>query len=147
MELSELYSERILEIAGNLAETGRLVAPDASARRVSRVCGSTIEVDLKMRDGAVTDYAHEVDACALGQTSASIMAQHIVGAGADELRLLRTQMYAMLKDGGPPPTGERWADLKYLEPVRDYKPRHASTLLVFDAVVDCLDQIETKATA
>lgn len=147
MELSDLYSERILEIAGNLPVMERLSAPDASARRVSRVCGSTIEVDLKMRDGVVTDYAQDVNACALGQTAASVMAAHIVGATADELRLVRTQMYAMLKDDGAPPTGERWADLKYLEPVRDYRPRHTSTLLVFDAVVDCLDQIEMKARA
>lgn len=147
MELSDLYSERILEIAGNLPVMERLSAPDASARRVSRVCGSTIEVDLKMRDGVVTDYAQDVNACALGQTAASVMAAHIVGATADELRLARTQMYAMLKDDGAPPTGERWADLKYLEPVRDYRPRHTSTLLVFDAVVDCLDQIEMKARA
>lgn len=141
-ELTEIYSERIIEIAGRLPIIARLTAPDASAKRVSRVCGSLIEVDLQVKDGVVTDYAHEVSACALGQTSASIVAEHIVGATLDDLRTVRTQMYAMLKENGPPPTGERWADLKYLEPVRDYPARHMSTLLVFDAVVDCLEKIE-----
>lgn len=142
MELSDLYSERIIEIAGALPDTGRLTAPDASARRVSRVCGSVIEVDLTVNNGVVSEYAHEVNACALGQTSASVVARNIVGATVDELRLLRTQMYAMLKDEGDPPSGARWDELKFLEPVRAYRPRHTSTLLVFDAVVDCLDQIE-----
>lgn len=145
MELSDVYSDKIIEIAGRLPITERLSAPDATARKVSRVCGSVIEVDLKLKDGVVTDYAHEVSACALGQTAASIMAEHIVGSTPEELRQLRQQMYAMLKENGPPPTG-KWADLKYLEPVRTYTARHTSTLLVFDAVVDCLEQIE-KALA
>lgn len=145
MELSDLYSERILEIAGRLPETEPLKMPHASARRVSRVCGSVVKVDLSLQDGAVSGYAHEVDACALGQTTSSIMAEHIIGATPDELRQVRAQMYAMLKEGAPPPAEPRWADLKYLEPVRDYTPRHTSTLLVFDAVVDCLDQIAAKS--
>lgn len=142
MELSDLYSDRLLELAANLPDTGRLHAPDATARRVSRVCGSTIEVDLSLTNGVVSAYAHDVNACALGQTSASIVANNIIGATPDELRLIRTQMTAMLKADGAPPAGERWDDLKFLEPIRDYPPRHTSTLLVFEAVVDCLDQIE-----
>jgi NifU-like protein involved in Fe-S cluster formation len=144
MELSDLYSEKILHLAGNLPDIGRLPDPDASARRVSRVCGSVVEVDLKLDNGRVSAYGHQVSACALGQTSASVVASNIVGATPGELRLVRTQMYAMLKDNGAPPTGERWTDLKYLEPVRDYTPRHTSTLLVFDAVVDALDAIEQR---
>lgn len=143
MELTDLYSDKIIEIAGNLPVMERLETPDATARRVSRVCGSSVEVDLNLTDGVVSDYAHEVRACALGQTSASIMAQHIVGSTPDELRTLRTQMVAMLKADGPPPGG-KWSDLKYLEPVKAFKPRHTSTLLVFEAVVDCLDQIEMQ---
>jgi NifU-like protein involved in Fe-S cluster formation len=141
MELSDLYSEKILEIAANIPPAPRLAAPQATARRVSRVCGSVIEVDLILAEGQVAAFGQHVAACALGQTSAAVVARHIVGSTPDELRLVRTQMYAMLKDGGTPPAG-RWADLRYLEPVRDYRPRHASTLLVFDAVVDALDQIE-----
>lgn len=145
MELSDLYSEKILSIAANQPVPGRLPQPGASARRVSRVCGSTIEVDIALRDGVITGYGHEISACALGQTSAAIVAANIVGTGAEEMRALRAQMHAMLKAGGAPPTG-KWDDLKYLEPVREYRPRHTSTLLVFDAVVDALDAIEGVTT-
>lgn len=141
MELNDLYSENILQIAGNQPVPGRLSDPDASARRVSRVCGSTIEVDIKVQDGVIIGYGHAISACALGQTSAAVVAANIVGTPAVEFRALRDQMTAMLKADGPPPTG-RWDDLKYLAPVREYRPRHTSTLLVFDAVVDALDKIE-----
>jgi len=141
MALSEIYSDRIVEIAANLPEFERLATPDASARKVSRVCGSVVTVDLSLKDGRVSDYAHDVSACALGQTSASIVANNIAGATPAELRQVHDEMFAMLKSGGPPPTGERWADLKLLQPVKDYPARHTSTMLVFDAVVDCLDQI------
>jgi len=142
MDLSDLYSEKILQIAGNQPIPGRLPDPDASARRVSRVCGSTIEVDITVEDGVITGYGHEISACALGQTSAAIVATHIVGTPVEEFRALREQMTAMLKEVGPPPSG-KWDDLRYLEPVREYRPRHTSTLLVFDAVADALDKIES----
>jgi NifU-like protein involved in Fe-S cluster formation len=145
MELSDLYSEKILEIAANQPIPGRLPSPGATARRVSRVCGSTIEVDIALQDGVIVGYGHTISACALGQTSAAIVATHIVGMRADEMRFVRTQMYAMLKADGAPPSGQ-WEDLRYLEPVRDFKPRHTSTLLVFDAVVDALDMIEGVST-
>ena len=141
MELSDLYSEKILEIAANQPIPGRLPEPGATARRVSRICGSSIEVDIALADGVITGYGHAISACALGQTSAAIVASNVVGTPADEMRLVRTQMYAMLKADGAPPAG-RWDDLKYLQPVKDYRPRHTSTLLVFDAVVDALDQLE-----
>ena len=141
--IDDVYNAKILGFAGNIARIGRLDRPDASARAHSKLCGSTVTVDLKMQDGVVTDFAHEVKACALGQASSAIMAQHVVGATAEELRAVRETMLRMLKENGPPPEG-RFADLKYLEPVRDYKARHASTMLTFDAVVDCIDQIEKK---
>lgn len=144
MELSDLYSERILEIAGNQPIPGRLADPDATARKVSRICGSTIEVDIKLRDGVIVGYGHEISACALGQTSAAIVASHIVGTPAEEFREVRRQMTDMLKSDGAPPAGEKWADLKYLEPVRDYRPRHTSTLLVFEAVAEALDKAEGR---
>jgi NifU-like protein involved in Fe-S cluster formation len=142
MDLSELYSDRILEIAGNQPVPGRLLRADASARRVSRVCGSTIEVDINVADGAITGYGHQIAACALGQTAAAVVARNIVGTPVAEFRALSAQMRAMLAAEGPPPTG-KWDDLRYLEPVREYRARHASTLLVFDAVVDALDQLES----
>lgn len=145
VELSDLYSEKILEIAGNQPIPGRLPDAHASARRVSRVCGSAIEVDVKVEDGVITGYGHEVQACALGQTSAAIVATHVVGTPAAEFRRVRDEMTTMLKADGAPPAGERWEDLKYLEPVRHYRPRHTSTLLVFDAVCDALDKLDAAS--
>ncbi len=142
--LDDIYNAKILEFAGNIPRVGRLEHPDASAKAHSKLCGSTVVVDLCVKDGVVTDFAHDVKACALGQASSSIMAQNIVGATAEELREVQKTMRAMLKEGGEPPTG-RFEDLKFLEPVREYKARHASTMLTFDAVVDALDQIEAKA--
>jgi len=141
--LDDIYNKRILAFAGSIDRLGRLEAPDATATAHSRLCGSTVTVDIKMDGDVVTDFAHEVKACALGQASASIMARHVVGAGAEELRRVRETMLTMLKADGPPPEG-RFADLKFLEPVRDYKARHASTMLTFDAVVDAVDQIAAK---
>jgi len=142
--LDDIYNAKILEFAGNIPRVGRLEHPDASAKAHSKLCGSTVVVDLCMSDGIVTDFAHDVKACALGQASSSIMARNVIGASAAELRDVQKTMRAMLKEGGMPPEG-RFADLKFLEPVREYKARHASTLLTFDAVVDALDQIEAKA--
>lgn len=144
--LDDIYNKRILEFAGTIPRLGRLPSPDASATAHSRLCGSTVTVDLTMAGDTVTDFAHEVKACALGQASSSIMARNVVGASAAELRDVRETMRRMLKEGGPPPQG-RFADLQFLEPVRDYKARHASTMLTFDAVVDAIDQIEAKRGA
>lgn len=118
----------------------------ASAKAHSKLCGSTVLVDLSVDNGIVSDFAHEVKACALGQASSSILANHIVGTPTDELKTLRITMHAMLKEEGEAPTG-RFDDCKYLTPVREYKARHASTLLTFDAVVDAIEQIENADTA
>ena len=142
--IDDVYNAKILEFAGNIPMIGRLDHPDASATAHSKLCGSTVIVDLSVADGVVTDFAHDVKACALGQASASIMARHIAGASVEELRGVREAMRKMLKENGPAPEG-RFAELKFLEPVRGYKARHASTLLTFDAVVDCLDQIDRKS--
>jgi len=142
--LNDVYNKRILELAGNIPRLGRLPAPDASATAHSKLCGSTVTVDLKMEGDTVTDFAHDVKACALGQASSSIMARNIIGAKADELRKLREGVRKMLKENGAPPAEGRWADIAVLEPVRDYKARHASTLLTFDAVVSAIEQIEAK---
>lgn len=144
--IDDVYNAKILGFAGNIGRLGRLSDPDATAKAHSKLCGSTVVVDLKMRDGVVTDFAHDVKACALGQASSSIMAQNVVGASAQELREVRETMLKMLKENGPPPGG-RFADLRYLEPVRDYKARHASTMLTFEAVVDAIAQIEAKRAA
>jgi NifU-like protein involved in Fe-S cluster formation len=137
--LNDIYNKKILELAADIPRLGRLESPTASARAHSRLCGSTVTVDVVMDGNKVTDFAHDVRACALGQASSSLMARLVIGSGADELREVRQKMYAMLKENGPPPDG-RWAELACLEPVRDFKARHASTLLTFDAVVDAVDQ-------
>ena len=140
---NDIYSQRILELAASIPRTSRLPRPEASAMAHSKLCGSTVTVDLMMQGNVVTDYGQTVKACLLGQTSASVMGREIVGSNASELRAVGAAMRKMLKEGGPPPSG-LWADLAVLEPVRDYKARHASTLLVFDAVEDAIAQIEAK---
>ena len=144
--LNDVYNTRILELAGSIPRIGRMSDAHGSATAHSKLCGSTVTVDLKMEGDTVTDFAHDVKACALGQASSSIMARNVVGARADELRSLREAVRRMLKENGSPPDG-KWADIAVLEPVRDYKARHASTLLTFDAVVSAIDQIEKKRTA
>ena len=141
--INDIYNRKILSFAADIPRLQRLAHPDATAVGHSRLCGSKVTVDVSMKDGAVSDFGHEVKACALGQASSSIMARHVVGSTPDELREVREQMYRMLKENGPPPQG-KWADLEALLPVRDFKARHASTLLTFDAVVDAVNQIEAK---
>ncbi len=138
--IDDLYNSKILGFAGNIGRIGRLDAPDASAKAHSNLCGSTVVVDLKVDGDKITDYAHDVKACALGQASSAIVAANIIGATVAEMKQTRLEMQKMLKEGGSPPEG-RFADLKYLQPVKDHKARHASTLLVLDAVVDALNQI------
>jgi NifU-like protein involved in Fe-S cluster formation len=142
--LDDIYNRRVLELAADIPRLGRLAAADATAKAHSRLCGSTVVVDLVVSDGRVVDFAHDVRACALGQASSSLMARHVIGATAEELLTLRDIMTRMLKQGGPPPDG-KWADFAVLEPVRAYRARHASTLLTFDAVADALGQIARKS--
>lgn len=144
--LDDVYNRRILELAADIPRQGRLAAPQASATAHSKLCGSTVSVDLAMDGDVVTDFAHEVKACALGQASSSIMARNIIGSTASELRAVREDVRRMLKENGAPPAG-KWEDLRVLEPVREYKARHASTMLTFDAVVDAISQIEAKRKA
>lgn len=141
--INDVYNAKILGFAGNIGRLGRLEVPDATATAHSKLCGSTVTVDIRMDGDTIIDFAHEVKACALGQASSSIMASHVVGSSSDELRAVRETMRRMLKEEGAPPQG-RFEDLKYLEPVRDYKARHASTLLTFDAVIDAIEQVERQ---
>ena len=147
--MNELYNQRILKLAADVPHIGTLDAPQstkiARADAVSRLCGSKVHVELSLaEDGTgnvvVGAFAHQLEACALGQASSSVMAREIIGSSPQELRQVGADMRAMLKQNGAPPTG-RWADLEVLEPVRDFKNRHASTLLTFDAVEDCLTQL------
>lgn len=141
--MDDIYNSRILEFAGNIPRIGTLGDADADAKAHSKLCGSKVHIWLKMDGDVVTDFAHDVKACALGQASSSIMARHVVGAGAEEIRQAREDMLAMLKADGEGPSG-RFEDMRFLRPVKDYKARHASTMLTFDAVVDAIEQIEAR---
>lgn len=144
--MDDIYNSKILEFAGNISRAGTLPDADATSEKHSKLCGSRVRVYIKTKDGKVADFAHEVKACALGQASSSVMARQVVGASLEEVRQARREMLDMLTAGGEGPTG-RFEDMRYLKPVKDYKARHASTMLTFDAVVDCLDQIEAKDVA
>jgi NifU-like protein involved in Fe-S cluster formation len=133
--IDDLYSSRILSLAANMPRAGRLAAPEASAEKVAKLCGSRIVVDLVLTDGQVSDFAQEVQACALGQASAAILGANIIGATVGEIRQARDALRAMLKEAGPAPEG-RFADLGVLAPVKDYPARHASTLLAFEAALE-----------
>ena len=144
--MDDIYNSRILEFAGNIPRIGKLADADAEASAHSKLCGSKVRIWLKMEDDRVTDFAHDVKACALGQASSSVMARHVVGATAGEVRRARDDMLAMLKADGEGPSG-RFEDMRFLKPVKDYKARHASTMLTFDAVVDAIGQIEARRLA
>lgn len=141
--MDDIYNSRILELAGNIGLSGELEDADGVSEKHSKLCGSKVKVFVKLEDGVVSDFRHKVRACALGQASSAAMAKHVVGAGVDELRQARADMLAMLKDGGEGPVG-RFEEMRVLKPVKDYKARHASTMLTFDAVVDAIDQAEAK---
>jgi NifU-like protein involved in Fe-S cluster formation len=145
--LNDVYNKRILELAADIPRQGRLSAPQASATAHSKLCGSTVTIDLSLDGGKVSDFALDVKACALGQASSSIMARNVVGSTPAELRDVRETLRRMLKENGAPPEQGKWADIAVLEPVREYKARHASTMLTFDAVVKALDDIEQRSLA
>ncbi|TPW28009.1 iron-sulfur cluster assembly scaffold protein [Martelella alba] len=141
--MDDIYSAKILSYAGNLTRSGRLEAADCSADAHSRLCGSRMTVYLKFDGGRISDFSHEVKACALGQAAASIMAKTIIGASPAEIRQAREAMWAMLKDGGDGPDG-RFAEMRCLQPVKDYPARHGSVMLTFEATVKALGSLETS---
>ncbi len=143
--IDDLYSLKILKLAAHMPRTGRLAAPDGSAERVAKLCGSRARVDVRVEAGRVVDYAQEVEACALGQATAAIVGEHVIGAEVAELEAARDQMRAMLKSNGPAPSG-RFADLAALEPVRDYPARHASALVALEAAAEAAHQALSART-
>jgi NifU-like protein involved in Fe-S cluster formation len=142
--LDDVYNAKILGLAADIGRKGRLPQPDASANLRAKLCGSTVTVDLTLDGDQVADFAHEVRACALGQAASSIMARHVVGATLDELKMVRDSVSAMLKGSAQEPGLANWPELDWLLPVRDYKSRHASTLLTFEATVQAFEQALAK---
>ena len=133
--IDDLYSARILALAANMPRAGRLAAPQGSAERVAKLCGSRITADVVLDEGGrIADFAQDVQACALGQAAAAVLGAHVIGADRHEIEAARDQFRAMLSQGGPPPQG-RFKDLAVLEPVKDYPARHASSLLAFEAAL------------
>jgi NifU-like protein involved in Fe-S cluster formation len=145
--IDDLYSAKILTLAANLPHAGRLAAPDASAEKVAKLCGSKVVVDVVMDGTRVREFAQDVKACALGQAAAAVLGAHVIGAEAREIEMARDAFRAMLKDGASAPDG-RFSDLVMLEPVKDYPPRHASAMLAFEATAEaCAVAIARQATA
>ena len=142
-DLFRLYSTRILALAADMPRTDRLAHPDGTARKRAPLCGSTVTVDVCVRDGVVTDYGQDVKACALGQAAASVIGAHIVGCTTDAVQRGRDELAAMLQNDGTAPAAP-FEGLAVLSAAKDYKNRHASILLAFDATLDALSQ--TKAT-
>jgi NifU-like protein involved in Fe-S cluster formation len=146
--MPDLYHNRVLELAADIPNVGMLTDADGSATKLARICGSTVRVDVKLSDDGNTIEAIAVDpkACALGQAATAILAEHAVGATYDELVEARNALRAMLKDGGEPPRGRVW-ELRHLEGVRDYPPRHASTMLPFEAILEAIETARTNRAA
>lgn len=145
-DLIKLYSGRILELAADIPRTERLSDPDASVKKRSPLCGSTVTVDLKVSDGKITDYGQEVKACALGQAAASVVGGAIVGCDANEVRAARDALRALLKEDGPTPPAP-FDGLEVLRPASAYKNRHASIMLSLDAACEALEQAQKTQTA
>lgn len=143
-DLIKLYSGRILELAADMPRTERLADPDATIRRRSPVCGSTVTVDLVVKDGRIVEYGQDVKACALGQASAAIVGANIIGRTRDEVATARDELLAMLKQHGPTPSAP-FDELKVLEPARDYKNRHASIMLALEATLQAFDKAAEAA--
>ncbi|MBE0554720.1 MAG: iron-sulfur cluster assembly scaffold protein [Rhodobacteraceae bacterium] len=143
-DLIKLYSGRILQLAASIPHLGRLPAPGATARKRSPICGSTVTVDLVMRDGRVAEFAQDVKACALGQASAAVMGAVVIGRSRAELEAARAALSAMLKDEGPVPPAP-FDGYEVLLPARDYRNRHASILLALEAA--CAAAAEAEAAA
>lgn len=143
-DLIKLYSGRILALAADMPRTTRLENPTATARKRAPLCGSTVTVDVTISDGVVTDYGQDVKACALGQAAAAVVGAHIVGLTIEQVQAGRDALYAMLKSDGPVPAAP-FEDLEVLQPAKDYKNRHASIMLAFDATLDALHTQQASA--
>ena len=144
--IDDVYNAKILELAAAVPTPTTLPHPDGTARKHSKLCGSSVRVDVAMDGDTVSDLAMEVKACALGQAAAAVIASHAIGATRAELVEARDKLRAMLKDGAEPPAG-RFGDLAFLEPVKDYRARHASTLLAAEAIVEATNMATTASEA
>lgn len=145
-DLVKLYSQRILALAADIPYAKRLEHPDATAKRRSPLCGSTVTVDVAVKDGKVTAYGQDVKACALGQASASVVGANIIGRSLPEVERTRDELRAMLKEGGPVPSAP-FDGLEVLLPAREYKNRHASIMLTLEAIAEAMQAAGAAAAS
>ncbi|PRX30549.1 NifU homolog involved in Fe-S cluster formation [Meinhardsimonia xiamenensis] len=146
-DLIKLYSGRILELAASIPHTERLKAPQASVKRRSPLCGSTITVDVVLDDqGRIAEFGQDVKACALGQAAASIVGANAIGRTRAEIERARDQLRAMLKEDGPTPDAP-FEELEVLRPARDFRNRHASIMLALEATAEAMEEAEKAACA
>ncbi|MCC6517350.1 MAG: iron-sulfur cluster assembly scaffold protein [Tabrizicola sp.] len=143
-DLIKLYSTRILGLAAEIPHLGRLPAPQGTARRRSPLCGSTVTADVVVNDGRITEFAQDVKACALGQASAAVLGQVVIGRSLPEVQAARDALRAMLKEGGPVPSAP-FQGYEVLLPARDYKNRHASILLALEAACEAMEAAQAAA--
>lgn len=140
-DLMSLYSSRILALATDIPHLGRLDAPEGSAKERAPLCGSTVTVDVTLRDGRISEFAQDVKACALGQAAASVVGAHVIGLDKSAVMRARDELSAMLKEDGPIPSAP-FGNLEVLLPAREFKNRHASILLSLNATLAALDAAE-----
>jgi len=140
-DLIKLYSARILALAADIPHLGRLDSPDATVKKRSPLCGSTVTVDVAVKDGKIADFAQDVKACALGQASAAVVGGAVIGATRAQVERARDQLKAMLKQDGPAPDAP-FDGLEVLRPAREYKNRHASILLALEATAEAMEKAE-----
>lgn len=140
-DLIKLYSGQILQLAAAIPHTDRLTSPDATVKKRSPLCGSTVTVDIVVRDGRVTDFGQDVKACALGQAAAAVVGANVIGRNREEIETARDALKAMLRQDGPAPAAP-FDGLEVLRPARDYKNRHASILLSLEATAEAMEHAE-----
>ena len=145
-DLVKLYSGRILALTADIPHLGRLAVPEGTARRRSPLCGSTVTVDVVLRNGRVAEFAQDVKACALGQAAASVLGGAVIGRSLTELEDAKEELRAMLKDGGPVP-GAPFEGYEVLIPAREYGNRHASILLALEAACEAVAAAEKAGAA
>lgn len=138
-DLMQLYSKRILALAADIPHAGQLDAPEARVKKRSPLCGSTVTVDVVVDDGRVADFAQNVKACALGQSSAAVLGAHVIGRTRDEIAAAREALFNMLREDGPTPPAP-FEDLEVLRPAQEYRNRHPSILLAWDALLEGMDE-------
>ena len=148
-DLIDLYSKRILALAANIALTERLDNPQSTVKKISPMCGSMVTVDICINENKVVNYGHEVKACALGQAAASVISKSIIGSDVDKILTAREELINMLTNDGSSPN-KPFEELEVLQPAKDFKNRHSSILLTFDAIADAINEInmiEAKETS